>query len=301
MKHFLPALCLTAALTAPAFAAKNALVLQTDFGTSDGAVSAMHGVAYGVDPNLTVADLTHNIPDYDIWVGGYRLFQTANYWPQGTVFVSVIDPGVGTTRKSVVLKTREGRYFVGPDNGQFTLIAERDGVAELREIDEKVNRRAGSGESYTFHGRDVYAYVGARLASGTISYEQVGPALPIESVIKIPYQKAALSDGKLRGIIPVLDIKYGNVWTNVPKALFDQLDVKEHELVQVRFFHNKKLVNTVVAPYEHTFGGVAKGKPLVYLNSLLDVAVALNQGSYAEKNKIESGVDWEVEISKAKK
>ncbi|MYM73800.1 DNA-directed RNA polymerase subunit delta [Duganella sp. FT134W] len=301
MKHFLPALCLTAALTAPAFAAKNALVLQTDFGTSDGAVSAMHGVAYGVDPNLTVADLTHNIPDYDIWVGGYRLFQTANYWPQGTVFVSVIDPGVGTTRKSVVLKTREGRYFVGPDNGQFTLIAERDGVAELREIDEKVNRRAGSGESYTFHGRDVYAYVGARLASGTISYEQVGPALPIESVIKIPYQKAALSDGKLRGIIPVLDIKYGNVWTNVPKALFEQLGVKEHELVQVRFFHNKKLVNTVVAPYEHTFGGVAKGKPLVYLNSLLDVAVALNQGSYAEKNKIESGVDWEVEISKAKK
>jgi S-adenosylmethionine hydrolase len=301
MKKILIALCLSAAFAAPAFAAKNALVLQTDFGTSDGAVSAMHGVAYGVDPNLTVADLTHNIPDYDIWVGGYRLFQTANYWPEGTVFVSVIDPGVGTTRKSVVLKTKEGRYFVGPDNGQFTLIAERDGVAELREIDEKVNRRAGSGESYTFHGRDVYAYVGARLASGTISYEQVGPSLPVESVIKIPYQKAALSDGKLRGIIPVLDIKYGNVWTNVPKALFEQLGVKEHELVQVRFFHNKKLVNTVVAPYEHTFGGVAKGKPLVYLNSLLDVAVALNQGSYAEKNKIESGVDWEVEISKAKK
>ncbi|QJD91107.1 S-adenosyl-l-methionine hydroxide adenosyltransferase family protein [Duganella dendranthematis] len=301
MKKILLALCLSAAFCAPAFAAKNALVLQTDFGTSDGAVSAMHGVAYGVDPNLTVADLTHNIPDYDIWVGGYRLFQTANYWPQGTVFVSVIDPGVGTTRKSVVLKTKEGRYFIGPDNGQFTLIAERDGVAELREIDEKVNRRAGSGESYTFHGRDVYAYVGARLASGTISYEQVGPSLPVESVIKIPYQKAALSDGKLRGIIPVLDIKYGNVWTNVPKALFDQLGVKEHEPVQVRFFHNKKLVNTVVAPYEHTFGGVAKGKPLVYLNSLLDVAVALNQGSYAEKNKIDSGVDWEVEISKAKK
>ncbi|MYN29371.1 SAM hydrolase/SAM-dependent halogenase family protein [Duganella levis] len=301
MKKILIALCLSAAFAAPAFAAKNALVLQTDFGTSDGAVSAMHGVAYGVDPNLTVADLTHNIPDYDIWVGGYRLFQTANYWPEGTVFVSVIDPGVGTTRKSVVLKTREGRYFVGPDNGQFTLIAERDGVAELREIDEKVNRRAGSGESYTFHGRDVYAYVGARLASGTITYEQVGPSLPVDSVIKIPYQKAALSDGKLRGIIPVLDIKYGNVWTNVPKALFEQLGVKEHEQVQVRFFHNKKLVNTVVAPYEHTFGGVAKGKPLVYLNSLLDVAVALNQGSYAEKNKIESGVDWEVEISKAKK
>ncbi|MBV7538378.1 S-adenosyl-l-methionine hydroxide adenosyltransferase family protein [Duganella sp. sic0402] len=301
MKKLIIALALSTALSAPAFAAKNALVLQTDFGTSDGAVSAMRGVAYGVDANLTVADLTHNIPDYDIWVGGYRLFQTANYWPEGTVFVSVIDPGVGTARKSVVLKTKAGRYFVGPDNGQFTLIAERDGVAELREIDESINRRAGSGESYTFHGRDVYAYVGARLASGAITYEQVGPVLASESVIKIPYQKAALTDGKLRGIIPVLDIKYGNVWTNIPKPLFEQLNIKEHDLVQVRFFHNKKLVNTVVAPYEHTFGGVAKGKPVVYLNSLLDVAVALNQGNYAAKNKIESGVDWEVEVSKAKK
>ena len=315
MKKLLTALCLSAALaglsaatalaasatpTAATGSAKHALVLQTDFGTSDGAVSAMRGVAYGVDAGLTVADLTHDIPDYDIWVGGYRLFQTANYWPEGTVFVSVIDPGVGTTRKSVVLKTKAGRYFVGPDNGQFTLIAERDGVAELREIDESINRRAGSGESYTFHGRDVYAYVGARLASGAISYEQVGPALPSESVIRIAYQKAANNNGTLRGIIPVLDVKYGNVWTNIPKQLFEQLGVKEHEQVQVRFFHNKKLVNTVVAPYEHTFGGVAKGKPVLYLNSLLDVAIALNQGNYAAKNKIESGVDWEVEIRKVK-
>lgn len=303
MKKLLTALALSAALAATASAAHaaSALVLQTDFGTSDGAVSAMRGVAYGVDPKLTVADLTHNIPDYDIWVGGYRLFQTANYWPEGTVFVSVIDPGVGTTRKSVVLKTKAGRYFVGPDNGQFTLIAERDGVAELREIDESVNRRAGSGESYTFHGRDVYAYVGARLASGVISFEQVGPVLPAESVVKIAYQKAVHEGDKLRGIVPVLDVKYGNVWTNIPKPLFEELNIKEHELVQVRFFHNKKLINTVVAPYEHTFGGVAKGKPLVYLNSLLEVAVALNQGNYAAKNKIDSGVDWEVEISKAKK
>ncbi|NYE63416.1 hypothetical protein FHW58_004646 [Duganella sp. 1224] len=304
MHRLLTALCLSAALAAtaaPAGAADHALVLQTDFGTADGAVSAMRGVAYGVDPHLTVADLTHDIPDYDIWVGGYRLFQTANYWPEGTVFVSVIDPGVGTARKSVVLKTKAGRYFVGPDNGQFTLIAERDGVAELREIDEQVNRLAGSGESYTFHGRDVYAYVGARLASGAIRYEQVGPALPAASVVRIPYQKAVHANGTLRGIIPVLDVKYGNVWTNIPKPLFDELGVREHELVRVRIFHNKKLIDTVVAPYEHTFGGVAKGKPLVYLNSLLEVALALNQDNYAARHHIASGVDWEVEISRAGK
>jgi len=300
---------LAAALTGPALVQaadasastnKHALVLMTDFGTSDGAVSAMRGVAFGVDPALTVSDLTHNIPDYDIWLGAYRLYQTANYWPVGSVFVNVIDPGVGTQRKSVVLKTKEGRYFVGPDNGLFTLIAERDGVAELREIDEKINRLAGSGESYTFHGRDVYAYVGARLASGAITFEQVGPVLPSESVVKIPYQKAVRSGDVIKGIIPVLDVKYGNVWTNIPKSLFDELHIGVHDKVQVRILHKGKLINKVVAPFEHTFGGVAKGQPLVYLNSLLDVAVAISQGNYAAKHKIDSGVDWEVEITKAR-
>jgi S-adenosylmethionine hydrolase len=300
LSKLLATACLGALLTAQAYAAdaKNALVLMTDFGTSDGAVSAMHGVAYGVDPTLHVSDLTHNIPDYDIWLGAYRLYQTANYWPKGSVFVSVIDPGVGTARKSVVLKTKEGRYFVGPDNGLFTLIAERDGVAELREIDEKVNRLAGSAESYTFHGRDVYAFVGARLASGAITYEQVGPVLPSESVVKIPYQKAVRNGNTIRGIIPVLDVKYGNVWTNIPKSLFEQLKVGVHEQVQVRILHKGKQIDKVIAPFEHTFGGVAKGKPLVYLNSLLDVAIAISQGNYAAKHNIESGVDWEVEITK---
>jgi len=301
-------LCLAAALAGPALshaadtpANRHALVLMTDFGTSDGAVSAMRGVAFGVDPNLSVSDLTHNIPDYDIWLGAYRLYQTANYWPTGSVFVNVIDPGVGTQRKSVVLKTPEGRYFVGPDNGLFTLIAERDGVAELREIDEKVNRLAGSSESYTFHGRDVYAYVGARLASGAITFEQVGPVLPSESVVKIPYQKAVRNGDVIKGIIPVLDVKYGNVWTNIPKSLFDELNIGLHDKVQVRILHKGKLINKVVAPFEHTFGGVEKGKPLVYLNSLLDVAVAISQGNYAAKHKIDSGVDWEVEITKVTK
>jgi len=309
LSKLLTSMLLAAALAGPALVQaadasastnKHALVLMTDFGTSDGAVSAMRGVAFGVDPALTVSDLTHNIPDYDIWLGAYRLYQTANYWPVGSVFVNVIDPGVGTQRKSVVLKTKEGRYFVGPDNGLFTLIAERDGVAELREIDEKINRLAGSGESYTFHGRDVYAYVGARLASGAITFEQVGPVLPSESVVKIPYQKAVRSGDVIKGIIPVLDVKYGNVWTNIPKSLFDELHIGVHDKVQVRILHKGKLINKVVAPFEHTFGGVAKGQPLVYLNSLLDVAVAISQGNYAAKHKIDSGVDWEVEITKAR-
>ena len=103
--------------------ADNALVLQTDFGLKDGAVSAMKGVSFAVDSNIKLFDLTHEIPAYDIWEAAYRLHQTAPYWPQGTVFVSVVDPGVGTERKSIVAKSKNGQYFVTPDNGTLTLIA----------------------------------------------------------------------------------------------------------------------------------------------------------------------------------
>ena len=165
--------------------AASPLVLLTDFGTSDGAVSAMKGVAYGVSQQLLISDLSHENPD--IFTGAYRLYQTEEFWPKGTVFVCVIDPGVGTARLSVVLKTRNGHYFVGPDNGLFSLVAERDGIEALRQIDENVNRRKGSENSHTFHGRDVYGYTGARLAAGVIGFEQVGPLLPPEKLIRIPY------------------------------------------------------------------------------------------------------------------
>ena len=147
------------------------LVLLTDFGTQDGAVSAMKGVAYGVSQDLLISDLSHENPS--IFAGAYRLYQTEQFWPVGTVFVAVVDPGVGTQRLSVVMKTRTGRYFVGPDNGLLSLVAARDGIEGLRQIDEKVNRRPGSDDSHTFHGRDVFVYTGARLAAGVINFERV--------------------------------------------------------------------------------------------------------------------------------
>ena len=127
------------------------LVFQTDFGLVDGAVSAMYGVAYTVDPQLRIHDLTHDITPFNIWEASYRLIQTINYWPEGTVFVSVVDPGVGSDRKSIVAKTNSGRYIVTPDNGTMTHVIRLEGIAEVREIDERINRLPCSGESYTFH------------------------------------------------------------------------------------------------------------------------------------------------------
>ena len=274
------------------------VVFQSDFGLKDGAVSAMKGVAMGVSADLKLFDLTHDIPAYNIWEAAYRLEQTVPYWPTGTIFVSVVDPGVGTTRKSVVLKTKTGQYIVTPDNGTLTLIASSQGIAELRQIDEVLNRRKNSQESYTFHGRDVYAYTAARLAAGVITYEQVGMKLPNE-VVQISYQQAVKEGNTLKGTISILDVQYGNIWTNIGGPLFNQLNLKYGDQLHVEIFHGKDKVYSGDMPYSQTFGAVDKGKPLAYLNSLLQLSFALNQDDFAKTYSVASGNDWRVEVHPA--
>ena len=256
----------------------------------------MKGVAMGVSTDLKLYDLTHDIPAYNIWEAAYRLEQTVRYWPAGTVFVSVVDPGVGTNRKSVVLKTKSGHYIVTPDNGTLTLVAASLGIDELRQIDEAVNRRKDSQKSYTFHGRDVYAFTGARLAAGVISFEQVGSLLP-KQVVSIPFQKAVLTGNIIKGNIPILDVQYGNVWTNIPDTLFNQLKPRYGDIVHAVIYHKSALVYKGDMPYVQTFGGVAEGKPLAYINSLLQLSFALNTGDFAKTYGVESGGDWSLEVT----
>ncbi|MFP5994628.1 S-adenosyl-l-methionine hydroxide adenosyltransferase family protein [Helicobacter pylori] len=300
MKKTISALFLSACIGLSSVYADNALILQTDFSLKDGAVSAMKGVAFSVNSNLKIFDLTHEIPPYNIWEGAYRLYQTASYWPQGSVFVSVVDPGVGTKRKSVVLKTKNGQYFVSPDNGTLTLVAQTLGIDSVREIDEKTNRLKGSEKSYTFHGRDVYAYTGARLASGAITFEQVGPELP-PKVVEIPYQKAKATKGEVKGNIPILDIQYGNVWSNISDKLLNQAKIKLNDTLCVTIFKGSKKQYEGKMPYVASFGNVPEGQPLVYLNSLLNVSVALNRDNFAQKHQIKSGADWNIDIKKCTK
>ena len=274
---------------------KNAVVFQTDFGLKDGAVSAMKGVATSVDPDLSLYDNTHEIPAYNIWEAAYRLDQSIQYWPKGTVFVSVVDPGVGTDRRSVVVLTKSGHYIVTPDNGTLTLIEKSLGIERIRLIDEAKNRRQNSGASYTFHGRDVYAYTAARLASKTISFEEVGPLFE-GNIVRLPYKAPHYSNGILEGTIPVLDVQYGNIWTNIPAKMILDHGIQYGDSVSYSIFFKDSLVHQNSAKLVHTFGEVPDQMPLVYFNSLMEFSIALNMGDYSKAFGIGSGNDWHIQL-----
>lgn len=276
------------------------LIIQTDFGRTDGAVNSMYGVAYTVDENLRLFNLMHEIKPFDIWDASYRLIQVINYWPEGTVFCSVVDPGVGTDRKSVVVKTNTNRYIVTPNNGTLTHVAKKYGIKEMREIDESKNRLQNSYDSYTFHGRDVYVFTAAKLASGKIAYEEVGPELNVKDVVMLETKDAYEKDGTIYGIIDVLDKRFGTPWTNITYDLMKSIGVDHKHLADLRVVikHNDKTVYDKVIPMLKSFGGTEKGNELAFINSMMNLSFAINQGSFAEKNNIGSGIEWTVEISK---
>jgi S-adenosylmethionine hydrolase len=288
-----------AAQAAPAPLAPPApvILLQSDFGLQDGSIAALKGVAYTVSPSIRVEDLTQLIPPFDILDAAYRLRQVAPFWPAGTVFVSVVDPGVGTKRLSVVMRTKAGQYFVTPDNGTLTFIAELSGVDEVREIDESVNRRPGSEWSATFHGRDVYMYTAARLAAGVITFEQVGPSRGVEYVA-LPVPAPQLSSHSVTGTIIALDQPYGNLWTNIDTTALHALGVKTGDRVRVRIMKGTTAVWSDMVPFVRTFGDVTVSKPLLYVNSLDRLALALNEGNFAKRYAVGSGTEWTLEIEK---
>lgn len=275
----------------------NHLVFQSDFGLVDGAVSAMYGVAYTVEPRLNIHDLTHDITPYNIWEASYRLIQTIRYWPQGTIFVSVVDPGVGSDRKSVVVKTASGHYVVTPDNGTLTHIIRFDGIEAVREIDEHVNRLPRSGESYTFHGRDVFAYTGARLAAGIIDFEGVGPEMKAEDLVRLPIIEPRLEGSAVCGTIDVLDVRFGSLWTNIPRTLFLQTGIQYGDRVSITIENDTRCVYRNIILFAKSFADVYMGEALAYVNSLDCMAVAINQGSFARAYNIGTGNSWRIRIA----
>ncbi len=279
----------------------NLLVLQSDFGLVDGAVSAMVGVALEESPTLKIHHLTHDITPYNIFEGSYRLFQTVNYWPEGTTFVSVVDPGVGSKRKSVVAKTVQNQYIVTPNNGTLSFIKKHVGIVAIREISEVENRRKNTEHSYTFHGRDVYAYTGAKLASGHIAFEEVGPELDTEDIMEIPVVETTIGNDFVSGAIDILDVRFGSLWTSIRREEFYTLSPEFGDRFEVTIYNNDMLVYQNQVTYGKSFADVRIGQPILYINSLYRVGLAINQGSFAKAYNVGVGAQWSIEIKRIEK
>lgn len=272
------------------------LVLQSDFGLVDGAVSAMIGVALQEARDLDIHHLTHDITPYNIFEASYRLFQTIEYWPGGTTFVSVVDPGVGSKRKSVVALTQTGQYIVTPDNGTLSYIKKHVGIKAVREISEVENRRKNTELSYTFHGRDVYAYTGAKLASGHISFDEVGPELSVDHIVELPVVETKVEDDAVMGAIDILDVRFGSLWTSITREEFYSLKPEFGQRFEVTIFNNDMLVYQNQVTYGKSFADVRIGQPLIYINSLYRVGLAINQGSFAKAYNVGVGSNWRIDI-----
>lgn len=278
--------------------ANKMLVLMSDFGTRERFVASMKGVALGVDEDLKLFDLTHDIEPYNIWEAAQTLAGTVPYWPAGTVFVAVVDPGVGTDRRSVVAQTRSGCYIVSPDNGTLTLVAQQDSIVAVREIDERTNRRPGSSGAHTFHGRDVYAYTGARLAAGLITFEEVGPLLSTD-LVQLPYENPEVTEaGVIVGTVIKIEHPFGNIVTDIPGTFLERLSLNPELMprVEVTIDHGGTVAWSDAIPYAKSFGFVGKGEPLLYVDSVGQVGIALNTGDFSGMFGIQAGPAWRVEL-----
>ena len=279
---------------------KPLLVFQTDFTYKEGAVSAMYGVVKTVDREIEIMDASHEIPQYDTSSGSYRLYQAMKFWPKGTIFVSVVDPGVGTSRKASIAKTHDGYYVVSPDNGSLTHIKKLVGITEIREIDEERNRLRGKDTEGVsiFHCRDLFGYCAAKLASGLITYEEVGPSYPVESIVEHKIYEPTIENNYIKGIFEISDPNFGNLWTNIKLEQFNEAGFSYGDFLNVKISHNGEEKFNKKVLFHKSFGFASIGDPIIYNNELMKVALAVSQGSFSEKYNLGFGPEWEIEFTK---
>ena len=234
---------------------KKMLVFQTDFTYKEGAVAAMYGVVKSVDSDIEIITATHEIPQYDTWSASYRLYQYIDFWPKGTIFVSVVDPGVGTSRTACVAETENGYYIVTPDNGSLTHVDRYFGIRSVRKIDETINRlhREDNGAVSIFHGRDLFGYCAARLASGIISYEQVGEEYDTSKIVRHPIAEPTISEEGISGMFEINDPNFGNLWTNILLSDFLKAGFRMGDEIHTVITRNGETVFDQKIPYYDSF------------------------------------------------
>ncbi len=262
----------------PASASHPTIVFMTDFGTANDAVAICRAVIFGIAPDSRLTDITHQVTPFSIEEGSRFLFGVTPYYPAGTVFLIVVDPGVGTSRKAIIARSKKGQYFVAPDNGVLTPVLDRDGLDSAREITNQ-HWMIQAPVSSTFHGRDIFSPAAAHLAAGW-DFNLVGPVVP--QLVRLTVKTSTTTDKGIDGDVIGLDDPFGSLVTNIPREEFNKLGYVLGDKVAVQI--NKK---PVTAPYAKTFMDVPVGALLLYIDSRGRVGIAINQGSYSKKFNIE--------------
>ncbi len=257
-------------------AAQPTIVFMTDFGTANDAVAICRAVIFGIAPRDTrVTDITHQVTPFSIEEGARFLAGVTPYYPSGTIFLVVVDPGVGTSRKAVIVKSKKGQFFVLPDNGLITPVIDRDGLDSAHEI-TKQDWMIQAAVSSTFHGRDIFSPAAAHLAAGW-NFTQAGPQVP--ELVRLTTKSSATTEKGISGDVIAMDDPYGSLITDIPVEEFRKLGYSLGD--QVTILLNKK---PVTMPYVKTFMDVPLGAALLYIDSRGRVGLAVNEGNYARKN-----------------
>jgi S-adenosylmethionine hydrolase len=253
------------------------IVFMTDFGVVDDSVAICRGVMYSIAPDARIVDLTHQVTAFSILDGARFLFGATPYYPAGTVFVVVVDPGVGSTRKAIVAKSKRGQYFVLPDNGLLTLVEQRDGIEAVHEI-TNTDWMIGTKLSSTFHGRDIFSPVGAHLVRGD-DWTTVGPEMAVKDLVRLELKAATLDDRGLTAEVIATDGPFGNLVTNIDADDFLKLGYQRGQEVPVTL--GAKPGRQMKIKFVKTFSDVPLNQPLLYIDSRGHLGLAVNQNSFA--------------------
>jgi S-adenosylmethionine hydrolase len=260
------------------------IVFMTDFGVVDDSVALCRGVMYSIMPEVRIVDLSHQVTPFSILDGARFLFGATPYFPAGTVFVVVIDPTVGSTRKAIVARSKRGQYFVLPDNGLLTLVEQRDGIEGVHEITD-TDWMIGTKLSSTFHGRDIFSPAGAHVARGD-DWTKAGPEVPVASLVRLPIQAARLDERGASAEVIATDGPFGNLVTNLDAEDFLKLGYQRGQEVPVKVGGNQMKIKFV-----RTFSDVPVGEPLLYIDSRGHFALAVNRRSFAETYRVKPPVE----------
>jgi len=259
------------------------ITLTTDFGLKDPYAAEMKAAILGICPNAAIVDITHEIEKFSTRMGAYVLASAVPYFPKGTIHVAVVDPGVGTRRRPILIKTQQG-FFIGPDNGLLILAAEHQGINRIHEITNP--RLMLPRVSSTFHGRDVFAPAAAHLTSG-VNPAEFGPE--IHEITKPEFAKVTKRKNVLFGEVLHVD-NFGNIITNVRETELARIRVKERVNVELPD-HKLKL------KFCRAYADAKPQQPLALIGSHSYLEIAMNQGDAAAEFNTKVGDKVTVSLS----